>query len=370
MRPTIATINLGAIKNNLLFVRKLIPKETKIMAVVKANAYGHGAREVSRYISENKLATYFGVALIEEAIELRKNKIKEPILVFTLPVISQLKLFLEYNIEITLCSLDIAKELNKLALISKKKINAHIKIDTGMGRLGVSKNDAINFIVEVSKLKNINLKGIYTHFASADNKNLDYAKKQLNDFKNIFNQLKLLKIKIPIAHTANSPAILRLPGSHLDLVRPGIIIYGYMGNKILEKNLNLKPSLSLKSKITFLKKVKKGTSISYNHKFVTEAESLIGTIPVGYADGVMRNLTNKLKVLHKGKIYSSVGVICMDQLMVDFYKAKNVKVGDDVILIGKSVKLKQSAWDFAEKINSIPYEVCCAISARVPRIYN
>lgn len=369
MRPTKAIIQLSAIRNNLLEVRKRIPITTEIMAVVKANAYGHGAVEVSKFIIKEKLATYFGVAIIEEAIQLRKKKITEPILVFTAPIVSQIKEFLKYNSEMTLCSLEIAKLANSIAAKFGKKLTVHIKVDTGMGRIGVSIKDAVNLVERVSMMKHINLKGIYTHFASADNSDLTFARMQLKEFKKILTEIALRGINIPIHHSANSPAILRLPESHMNLVRPGIMLYGYMGNKKLERRISLKPALIISSTITFLKNVPKNTSISYNHRYITKSASLIGTLPIGYADGIPRGLTNKLEVIHNGKIYPSVGTICMDQIMVNFGNEKGISVGDEVILIGESKKKKLTAWDLSEAADSIPYEICTRFTYRIPRLY-
>jgi len=366
MRPTRAEINLSAIQYNLQQVRKRVGDGTTIMAVVKANAYGHGIVEVARASLQGE-ATYLGVAIVEEGLILRDNHITAPILVFTAPFLDQLELFLKYDLEVTLCSMDIAIALDSIAAKVGKRGVAHVKLDTGMGRIGVHYNDAIEFVHQVIQLKSIELKGLYTHFATADERNKDFALLQLARFRDVIAKVNDLGISIPFKHCANSGAILDLPDSYFDMVRPGIMMYGYYPSHETTESLELHPALSLKSKVSFVKEVPPGTSVSYGRRYYTKSRTKIVSIPIGYADGFSRLLTNKAEALINGKRYPVVGTVCMDQVMIDVGLDSDVSVGEDVVFIGHSGNEQISAWDIADKLGTIPYEVCCAISSRVPR---
>lgn len=368
MRPTFAEINLEILNTNLKNIRKKIGQHPLIMAVVKANAYGHGVLPVVRSIIKNKTAEYFGVALVEEGIELRKENIRYPIHVFTMPHREQLNLFVSHDLEATICDLAIAQRLNTLAKQKGKKIAIHIKIDTGMGRIGVSMTGAVKFVESVSSMSNLFVKGIFTHFASSDESNLCFAHEQLKIFRTIVTQLELKGIHIPLVHCANSGAILQMEDSYFDMVRPGIMMYGYTPSHETNASVVIKPVMSLKAKVGFVKTVPKGTSISYSRRYFTEKTTTIASVTVGYADGYFRTLTNKISVLINGKKFPVVGTICMDQIMIDVGNAK-VNVGDEVVLIGKSKSKNISAWEISDSIGTIPYEVTCAVSSRVPRKY-
>ncbi len=368
MRPTFAEINLRAINTNLRNIRKKIGHHSRIMAVVKANAYGHGVIPVVESIRKNKTAEYFGVAIVEEGVAIRQAGITEPIHVFTAPNNEQLELYLTYHLDVTLCDLETAKKLNQLSKKKKNKAVVQIKIDTGMGRIGVPAKNAVDFVKKVSQLSHIEIKGIWTHFASSDERDLSFANEQLSLFRSIVTQLELEGIHIPLIHCANSGAILQLPESYFDMVRPGIMMYGYAPSLETKKTVQIFPALSLKAKVGFVKVVEKGTSISYNRRYYTKRKTTIISITVGYADGYFRNLTNKSHALIKGKKYPIVGTVCMDQVMIDVGTA-DVKVGDSVVLIGKSGSQQITGWDISRAIGTIPYEVTCAVSQRIPRKY-
>lgn len=368
MRPTFAEIDLAAINTNLKNIRKKIGRHPLIMAVVKANAYGHGVIPVTQSIIKNKTAQYLGVAIVEEGIEIRKAKINYPTHVFTAPIREQLELFVRNNLEATICDLTIAKQLNTIAKKFDKIVSVHVKIDTGMGRIGVSSNDAVQFVNTISKFSNVHLKGIFTHFATSDEKDLSFANEQLKKFRNIITQLELHGIHVPLVHAANSGAILQMPDSYFDMVRPGIMMYGYTPSRETRKTVEIFPALSFKAKIGFIKSVEKGTSISYARRYVTKKRTKIASVSVGYADGYFRILTGKTSALINGKKYPIVGTICMDQVMIDVGNDQ-VNVGDEVVLIGKSKNKTISAWDISKAIGTIPYEVTCAVSQRVPRKY-
>ncbi len=368
MRPTFAEIDLGTLNSNLRNIRKKIGKHPLIMAVVKANAYGHGVIPVVKSIIKNKTAEYFGVAIVEEGIELRKENIRYPIHVFTAPLREQLDLFVLNNLEATICDLDTAKRLNTIAKQKKTKAVVHIKIDTGMGRIGVSSREAISFVKTVTEMSNLVIKGVFTHFATSDDRDLTFANEQLSIFRSIITRLELDGIHIPLVHCANSGAILQMQDSYFDMVRAGIMMYGYTPSHEALKNVSIEPVLSIKSKVGFVKTVSAGTSISYSRRFFAKRKTTIASVTIGYADGYFRTLTNKTGVLINGKKYPVVGTVCMDQIMIDVGKSK-IKVGDEVVIIGKSKSKRISAWDISDSIGTIPYEVTCAVSSRVPRKY-
>jgi alanine racemase len=268
MRPTIADIDLRAVNDNLKNIRKKIGGHPLIMAVVKANAYGHGMTDVVSSIIQRNTAQYFGVAIVEEGIALRRTFSDIPIHVFTAPLTAQLELFVRHGLEVTLCDVRIARRLNSIARRRKKIVPVHLKIDTGMGRIGLPPGDVAPFIRSIASLSNIQLKGIWTHFATSDEKDLTFAQEQLDRFRSVVTQLELDGIHIPLVHCANSGAIMQMPESYFDMVRPGIMMYGYAPSRETRKTVPLKPALSLTAKIGFVKRVKKGTGISYGRRYI------------------------------------------------------------------------------------------------------
>jgi len=366
LRPTWAEIDLTAITLNLKNISRKVRRHTKILAIVKANGYGHGAVEVAKRLKKCNVA-YFGVATISEAIELRQNRIDNPILILENLSYCELPALISYNITSTIAELDIAKCLDKKLNRLSKKMPVHIKIDTGMGRFGVWHKDSLSFIRELSKLKNIILEGIYTHFPSADEDD-EFTNSQIVYFNKLINDLENENIFIPLKHMANSIAVVRHKNSHLNLVRPGLMIYGLYPDIKTKKIIKLKPVMSFKTKITFLKKVPAGRSISYGRTFITKRMSKIATLPVGYADGYNRILSNKADVLIRAKRCPVVGRVCMDHIMVDVTDV-SAKLGDEVVLMGRQKDLEISAEEIANLCSTISYEVVCWVSKRVPRIY-
>ena len=369
MRPTYAEINLGAIHDNLRQVRARVGRRPIVMAVVKANAYGHGMVPVAKSVLKHKTASYLGVAIVEEGIRLRQNNVTAPVLVFTVPSESQLRSYIGMNLEATICSLSTARKLDRMAAGAGTKGVVHVKIDTGMGRIGILPKDALPFLTELKKLKHIAVKGIYTHFATSDERDLQYARKQLSEFNASLTALERAGIHIPLRHCANSGAILQMKGSYFDMVRPGIMMYGYRPSQETRKTLPLKPAMSIRSEIAFMKQVPKGTSISYGRRYISSSKTTIGSVAIGYADGISRRLTNKANALVNGRQYPIVGTICMDQLMIDFGSRSSNKVGDRVTLLGRDGTREITGWDIADALGTIPYEICCAISERIPRTY-
>ena len=369
MRPTYAEIDLGAIHHNLREIRKKIGVRPRIMAVVKANAYGHGMLEVTKSILQEEAASYLGVAIVEEGITLRKNGVKAPILVLTAAPEPQLDLFVKHRLEATICSLTVARSLNRIAAGAGRKSIVHLKVDTGMGRIGISPRDTVEFVQRLRTLDHLTLEGIFTHFATSDEANLAFARRQLSQFKSVIEGLSAAGIHIPMKHSANSGAILQLPESYFDVVRPGIMIYGYLPSRAMTTTLPLKPAMSLRSRIEFMKTVERGTSISYGRRYTTASKTKIGSVAIGYGDGYSRRLTNKATALVNGREYPVVGTICMDQVMINVGLRSRCKAGDPVTLMGRDGTREISCWQIAEKLGTIPYEVFCSVTDRVPRKY-
>lgn len=369
IRPTRAEIYLDNIVHNLNEVKRLIGSKVKIMGVVKANAYGHGACQVAKVLIENGVS-YLGVATVDEALELRDCGIRSPILILGYTPLIQARDLIEYDITQTVFDVSYVRELEKMALNKGKKVKVHVKIDTGMGRIGYTDLEiALREIEEMANMEGIEVEGIFTHFSTSDEKDKTYSKRQFDMFKKLLEKLKERKIDIPLKHIANSGAILDLEYSYLDMVRPGIILYGSYPSKEVQKRANLKQTMSFKTKVVYVKEVSEGSYISYGRAFMTKRKSKIATLPVGYADGFNRLLSNNYHVLIKGRYAPVVGKICMDQCMIDVTDVDNVEVGDEVVIFGVQQHKKITADDIAKKLNTIPYEVYCGISRRVPRIY-
>ena len=367
-RPVWAEVNLDNIKFNLKQVKKNIPEHTKIMAVVKADAYGHGVIPVAKAALEGG-ADRLAVALPEEGKELRENDFKLPIQILGEVLPNQIPILVENDLIPTISKLDTVQKLNELA--EKKDIikKVHVKIDTGMGRIGVFPDDAINFIKKVNSYDNIDIEGIMTHFAKADEEDKSYTYKQWERFQSVIDKLKEIDIKIPIKQAANSATIIDLPEFALNMVRPGIMMYGLRPSHEVDESFELKPALSWKAKVVYLKEVPPGTGISYGTTYVTKRKAKIATIPMGYADGFSRLLSNKGEVLINGKRAPIRGRVCMDQFMVDVTDIDNVNIGDELVLIGKQGNDELTATEMADLIGTINYEITCDITKRVPRVY-
>jgi alanine racemase len=360
---TYTEINLQAVKHNIEEIRKLLKPEVKFMAVVKANAYGHGSVAISR-AAVSAGADYLAVANLKEALELREAGIVSPILVLTESPISVVDEIVQYDLSQTIYSFDEAKSLSEEAVKKKKTARVHIKVDTGMGRVGVAPSEAVAFAAKVSSLPNLELEGVFTHFAKAEDKDDDFTKKQFEKFNQLIPKMPNVSIK----HSANSAAVLYYPETHLDMVRVGLMMYGLYPSGNGRSLVNLKPALSFKSRIAYLKRIPKGTPLSYGCTYITPSESTIATIPVGYADGFSRALSNKGQVIIRGKRYPVVGRVTMDLIMVNVGDAK-VEIGDEVVLIGEQKDQCITADEIAKLEDTISYEVICGIGKRVPRIY-
>ena len=367
-RPVWAEINLENVAYNIQQVKKNVSQETIVNAVVKADAYGHGAIPVARKALKAG-ADRLAVAIPDEGVELRKAGFEVPIQVFGEVLKPQLPLMIDYNLTPTVCKLETVRELDRLAGKKGIKKSIHVIIDTGMGRIGVFPEKAVVFVEKVKEFNNIEVEGIMTHFAKADEEDKEYTLKQWKKFKNVITELEENGIKIPLKQAANSATIIDMPEMQLDMVRPGIMTYGLRPSHEVNESFSLKPVLSWKSKIVYLKEVSPGTGISYGATYVTEEKRQIATIPLGYADGYLRLLSNKGEILINGRRAPIRGRVCMDQFMVDVTEIPDVKIGDEVVLIGKQGSAEITATELADLVGTINYEITCSISKRVPRVY-
>ena len=370
MRATKAIIDINNLKRNYLNILKKVNNK-KIMAVVKADAYGHNVKFVTYALNSlgiNK-PEYYAVATVDEGVELRKLKIKQPILIFDPIDDEQVTSLLKFNLIPSVFTKENLKLLldTRFRLKLRGKLKVHIKVDTGMNRLGVDHDKAFNFIKELSENDNFVIDGMFTHFATSDERNSRYAKIQIKRFDTLIDVLRKNRIKTGLIHAANSGAILDFPNAYYDMVRPGISLYGYYPSHQTSESIKLYPVMSLVSKVLSVKKIVAGESVSYGRRFFAKKETNVISVPIGYADGFSRALTNKAKGIIKRKTYNQIGTVTMDRIMFDIGN-DNIKIGDEVILLGKSRDNKIDAWDWADKINTIPYEITCGISKRVPRV--
>ena len=369
IRPVWAEVNLDNIINNIKEIKKNINGE-EIIAVVKANAYGHGAVDVAPVLIENG-ADRLAVAMLSEALELREAGIKVPILILGYTDVAFSEMLINNDIEQTVYSLDYAKELSKKAEALGKVAKIHIAVDTGMGRIGFLPNEkSVEEVVEISKLSNLRITGIFTHFSNADEQDKSYAHNQIEKFNSFINEIEKREVNLGLKHISNSASIIDIEDAHYNAIRPGIILYGYYPSDYINKDkLKLMPALSLKCQVIHVKELPKGEYIGYGRKFRTERDSVIATLPIGYADGYIRGLYEKAHVIINGKLAPVVGKICMDQCMIDVTDVGPVKVGDEVVLLGEDNGVKNNADDIAKMLDTINYEILCMIGRRVPRIY-
>jgi len=369
MRQVWAEIDLDAAKFNIRNIKKLV-KDKEIIAVVKADAYGHGAIDLAPVFIKNG-ASKLAVAIITEALELIENNIKAPIMILGYTPLDYADVLIKNYIEQTVYDLEYAKRLSEIALSLGKKAKIHIAIDTGMGRIGfLPRAETIKIIEEISKLKGITIEGLFTHFATSDEEDKEYTYEQFSKLKEIAKRLEEIGINIPIKHASNSGAIMDFPETYLDGVRAGIILYGYYPSEEVNKeNLELKNVMTVKTMVCHVKELDKDMYVSYGRTFKTNRKSIIATLPIGYGDGYSRLLSGKAKVIINGKLAPVVGRICMDQCMIDVTDAGEVKVGDEVIILGSHGNLKFNADDMAEAMGTINYEILCMIKERIPRVY-
>ncbi|TDT63700.1 alanine racemase [Fonticella tunisiensis] len=368
-RPYYAEINLDNFRHNFREVKRLAAGK-KIIGVIKADGYGHGAVELARVLEEENV-DYFAVAVITEAIELRKSGFKKPILILGYTPETFAKEIVEYDITQGVFTYELAEAISKEAQRQNKTARIHIKLDTGMGRVGfLPYEDSVKRIRDISKLKNICMEGIFTHFAASDEKDKSFSYFQMERFTKMIDILAGEGIEFEIKHMANSAAIIDLKDSYFDAVRPGIMLYGYYPSDEVNRDIiSLKPVMSLKARIVHIKEVPENTPISYGRKFYTRRMSKIATLPFGYADGYTRLLYGKSHVIVNGRLAPIVGRICMDQCMADVTECGDVNVGDEIIVMGSQNGVSITADDIAANLGTINYEVLCTVSKRVPRVF-
>ncbi len=366
----LAYIDLDALEYNIKSIRAKTKEGTGIIGVVKADAYGHGAIEAAEVLLANG-ADWLAVAVIDEAINLRNHGIDVPILILGFTPKNRFEDIVNYSIIQTVYSYEEAEELSKTALSLGKTAVIHIKIDTGMGRLGYRVNaESADEIVDISKLPGLEVNGMFTHFSTADETDKTYTYGQFEKFMKMDAMLKERGLNIPVRHCANSASIMELDEVMLDMVRPGIILYGaYPSNEVDKSKLSIKPVMSIKTHVSYVKEVEEGDSISYGRTYKAPCKRTIATIPVGYADGFIRAYAKGGRVLINGKFAPIVGRICMDQFIVDVTDIENVNMNDEVVLLGRQGENEITADDIASVMNTINYEVFCTLSKRVPRQY-
>jgi len=365
IRPLWIEINLAALRKNLKIVRGFLRKDTALVATIKQSAYGHGLLAVARELA-NQGVNFFGVGGLKEAISLREDGFDGSILILTAVLDEFCDLFIRHSITPTIVDEKFAKKLNKEAIKAKKTIPVHIKVDTGMGRLGPCYKEAYNFVKKISKFSNLTLEGIYTHFPVADT-DAKFTNQQIDSFNELVNQLKKDKIFFKFCHCANSIGIIKYPNAHFNLVRPGLILYGI--RPFCPVDLELEPVIALKSKVVFIKTLERGMSVSYGRTFIADKRKNIATVAVGYADGYPWALSSKGYALIKDTLFPIAGRVCMDHIMLDLGTRRDIKVGEEVVLIGRQKKNKITAENLAEWTQTIPYEIVSRLSARIPRVY-
>ena len=365
VRATWAEVNLSRLSRNLQAIRAHV-SPAKVMIVVKANAYGHGLADVARHLSP--LADYIGVAVLEEGIFLRELGVQAPILILGGIWGDQVPLYLQHNLTLTASSVERLEQIDDVAARMGVKAKVHLKIDTGMERIGVHYYSARTLQEAALRCRHVEVEGIYSHFANSDAVDLTHARLQLERFQEVLHFYEKNGLPMPIRHMANSAAILQLKDSHLDMVRPGIMLYGVYPSKDVTRTVAVQPALAWKSRVVYFKVVRAGHPVSYGSTWQSDHPVRVVTVPVGYGDGYFRSMSNRAQVLIRGKKYPQVGRICMDQLMVNIENDSAFN-GDEVTLLGETGSLSITAQELADWAGTIPYEILTNINTRVPRVY-
>jgi len=369
-RDTIVEINLDAVKHNVSEFKKCVNDENIVMmAILKANGYGHGSVEVSRAVLEAGVSQ-LAVAFVDEAIELREAGVTVPILVLGYTPVAAAKDAIQYDIMMTVYRIEDLQGINEFAKQLGKKACIHIKIDTGMSRIGLREEEVVPFLEELKSMKYIEVAGIFTHYSTADEIDKTYTNMQTNLFEKIVKTAKEMGVNFPYIHSSNSAGSMKLSNTFQNMVRVGIGIYGMYPSKEVDHTVvSLQPVLSLKSKVAHIKYAKKNRGVSYGNTYRTTGEEWIATVPIGYADGYNRQLSNKGYALINGIRVPILGRVCMDQLMLDVTKAMPVHVGDEVVFYGKQGEESIPVEEIADLLSTINYEVTCMLDRRIPRVY-
>jgi len=385
-RATSAEINLKAFRSNLRIIKYLMGPDAATMAIVKADAYGHGAAQCARAALEEGVG-YLGVGIIQEGIELRESGITSPILILGGIYPNEAEDLIKHNLSTSLSTSALANAISKQAKRAGLKVGVHIKVDTGMARLGVKPENFECLLADVMNYKNIKIEGVFTHLACADDENPKVTRDQISRFSEILKELHGTNLSEPnssnenlFIHSANTAGLLRFPESKFNMVRPGISLYGCLPSPFLKPIFDaladakgvakLCPVMRWKTKVIQIQQLRKGTPVSYGGRYVTTRDSIIATLPVGYADGLSRRLSNNMEFLVKGKRVKQVGAICMDICLIDITDTPDVVVGEEVVIFGNQGKGQIRVEELAAQAETIPYEILCGVGKRVPRIYN
>jgi len=368
LRPAYLEVDLDALTYNIRSIKERLGGEVELMAIVKADGYGHGAYEVSKLALENGAGS-LGVAIMEEGAELRERGIKAPIVNLFPEPPERAEKVVEYDLDQIITDLEFVEKLSQEAKRQNKHSNVFIEIDTGLGRYGIPPQETIDLVKKIKKLGNVRLKGIFSQFSTADQRKKDFAFHQLSLFKNTLDELESFSNHIPIKSIANSGAVLDIPASYFNHVRVGHLLYGLYPSLETTESIKVKPAMSLKSKVIFIKEVEKGTPISYGKTYIAKRKTKIATIPLGYADGYSRLLSNKGEVLIRGKRAKVVGRVCMDAFMVDVSDIPEVKLGDEVVVMGRQGKDEITAHDLGRWTNTFAYEIMTRMGKRLPVVY-
>src|SRR5574341_23616 len=367
LRPAWLEVDLSALAYNCRNIKKKLGRNVELLAVVKADGYGLGAIECSK-VFFFIFATALGVAIIEEAIQLREAGVTAPILIIYPEAVGREELVVKYNLDQVVCELKFAKKLSQIAKKNRKIANVFLKVDTGMGRYGFTPEETVDFAQQISNLPNLKIKGVMSHFSSAFMKDKTYTFEELSNFRKTLKLLEQAKIDIPVKSFANSSAVLDVPESYFNQARAGILLYGIYPSLENTRSVSIKPVTTLKAKISFIKKVPSGTPISYMRTFHTQKESVIATVPLGYCDGYNFLLSNKGKALVKGKLVPITGRICMDTLMLDVSEIPDVKIGDEVVFVGSQSGVEISFWDVSHWAGTMAYDIVTRLGKRLPKI--
>ena len=370
-KRTWAEIDLDALGHNMRQIRAITNPDSQIMAVVKADAYGHGVADCASALLDNG-ADRFGVATLDEAIELRRMHKDVPILILGSSMESEARELIKNDIIPTVYTYEFAKALSMAATDLNKTVKVHIKLDTGMSRIGILIDDsdnraAIDLILSISRLPMLQVEGIFSHFATSDDADPSYTHLQFKRFISVCDELEKEGLSVPIRHICNSAGIIMYPEYHLDMVRPGVILYGmYPSDNVDKSKLDLRYVMSLKSIVTYVKDIEPGRGVSYGKEYIADGTVRIATVPIGYADGYSRLLTGKAKISVGGRLFPVTGKICMDQCMILLSGVNNIKRGDEALIFGNGAITVD---DVAAWLGTINYEITCMTSRRIPRVY-
>ena len=361
-------IDLDRLKENFRKVKGWVGPDKRILVAVKADAYGHSSVAVSKALAAEGVST-LGVASLEEAIEIKRGGAEVPVLILSPSSFTEVPEIVTEGFTSTVSNIEYARKLSVVARALNKKMKVHVEVDTGMGRTGVNYSGAADFIRQVRELDSIQVEGIFTHFANAEESDKTFALEQLKRFTQVLEDLKARSLEVPLVHSANSASLLDIRESHFNMVRPGLVIYGMYPSQWVKRQIDVEPVMTFKARVAHLNSIPRGETVSYGRTYTASKDCTVAVVSVGYGDGYSRALSNKGEVLIRGKRFSIVGMVCMDLTMVDVTGHPEIRVGDEVILMGKSGEEEISADELARLSGTISYDVTCSVGPRVPRVF-